>query len=64
MPLWSGNQHLRRDEENPTYGTAMVIRELFVLGETTLAAGGIARLLPPLNPGSKCGERAGGKANS
>ncbi|MCB1062804.1 MAG: squalene--hopene cyclase, partial [Verrucomicrobiae bacterium] len=24
VPLWFGNQHLRRDEENPTYGTSMV----------------------------------------
>jgi hypothetical protein len=33
VPLWSGNQHLRRDEENPTYGTAMETRALFDLGE-------------------------------
>ncbi|MCB1090183.1 MAG: squalene--hopene cyclase [Verrucomicrobiae bacterium] len=28
VPLWFGNQHLRRDEENPTYGTAMVVKAL------------------------------------
>ena len=28
IPLWFGNQHLRRDEENPTYGTAKVLLAL------------------------------------
>lgn len=28
VPLWFGNQHLRRDEENPTYGTAKVLMAL------------------------------------
>ena len=28
IPLWFGNQHRNRDEENPTYGTAMVCRAL------------------------------------
>lgn len=28
IPLWFGNQHLKRDEENPTYGTVMVCRAL------------------------------------
>jgi len=34
IPLWFGNQHLRRDEENPTYGTAMVCRALEVVPKT------------------------------
>ena len=28
VPLWFGNQHLKRDEENPTYGTAKVLMAL------------------------------------
>ena len=31
VPLWFGNQHLRRDEENPTYGTANVLLALETL---------------------------------
>lgn len=31
VPLWFGNQHLRRDEENPTYGTAKVLLALEAL---------------------------------
>lgn len=50
VPLWFGNQHLRRDEENPTYGTAMVVRALIDLGETDLAHGGLAWLLANQNP--------------
>ena len=33
VPLWFGNQHRHNDEENPTYGTAMVLRALDELGE-------------------------------
>lgn len=33
IPLWFGNQYRRRDEENPTYGTAMVIIALDELGD-------------------------------
>ncbi len=33
VPLWFGNQALKRDEENPTYGTAMVCRALLDLDE-------------------------------
>lgn len=32
VPLWFGNQELKRDEENPTYGTSMVCRALLDLG--------------------------------
>lgn len=31
IPLWFGNQYRYRDEENPTYGTAMVCRALEVI---------------------------------
>lgn len=31
LPLWFGNQYRRRDEANPTYGTAMVCRALELL---------------------------------
>lgn len=31
IPLWFGNQHRRRDEANPTYGTSMVCRALETL---------------------------------
>lgn len=34
IPLWFGNQHRGRDEENHTYGTAMVCRALEVMPET------------------------------
>ncbi|NNE91204.1 MAG: squalene--hopene cyclase [Verrucomicrobiales bacterium] len=34
-PLWFGNQHLKRDEENPTYGTSMVLRALHEVGTET-----------------------------
>jgi len=47
VPLWFGNQHLRRDEENPTYGTALVVKALLEREcpkSETLAAG-IAWLL-------------------
>lgn len=33
VPLWFGNQHRHNDEENPTYGTTMVLRALDELGE-------------------------------
>ena len=35
IPLWFGNQHLRRDEENPAYGTAMVCRALEFFSEAS-----------------------------
>lgn len=49
VPLWFGNQHLRRDEENPTYGTAMVAQALFALGDRDLHPRGIAWLLANQN---------------
>ena len=49
MPLWFGNQHLRRDEENPTYGTAMVVKALIELGEKKMAPLGIEWLLANQN---------------
>lgn len=65
VPLWFGNQHLRRDEENPTYGTAMVLRTLLDL-EGTLPAGvsrarrqGIGWLLASQNPDGGWGAGAG-----
>jgi len=33
VPLWFGNQHRLKDEENPTYGTAMVLKALDELGD-------------------------------
>ncbi len=40
-PLWFGNQHRFTDEENPTYGTAMVVRALEDLGRDDLATKGV-----------------------
>ena len=40
-PLWFGNQHLKRDEENPTYGTAMVLKALLEMDESELAEGAL-----------------------
>ncbi|MEX2579495.1 MAG: prenyltransferase/squalene oxidase repeat-containing protein [Verrucomicrobiales bacterium] len=44
VPLWFGNQHRSGDEENPTYGTAMVVRALDEIGEPELADAGAAWL--------------------
>lgn len=48
-PLWFGNQHRLVDEENPTYGTAMVVRALLEIGETELADGGVHWLVENQN---------------
>ncbi len=49
-PLWFGNQHLKRDEENPTYGTSMVLRALLAMGEQELAGDAIRWLKDNQNP--------------
>tara|TARA_R110000850_G_scaffold53002_7_gene127512 strand:- start:332 stop:2140 length:1809 start_codon:yes stop_codon:yes gene_type:complete len=36
-PLWFGNQHRHVDEENPTYGTSLVVRSLDDIGWGDLA---------------------------
>ncbi|MDF1826506.1 MAG: prenyltransferase/squalene oxidase repeat-containing protein [Verrucomicrobiales bacterium] len=48
-PLWFGNQYRLVDEENPTYGTAMVVRALDEIGESSLAQGGVRWLLEHQN---------------
>ncbi len=48
-PLWFGNQHRNADEENPTYGTAMVVRALDDIGYSSLADAGAAWLLAQQN---------------
>ena len=48
-PLWFGNQFRFVDEENPTYGTAMVVRALDEMGETGLAERGAAWLIANQN---------------
>lgn len=48
-PLWFGNQHRALDEQNLTYGTAMVIRALDDIGESYLADGGADWLLNEQN---------------
>ena len=49
-PLWFGNQHLKRDEENPTYGTAMVLKALLAMGESELSMDAIQWLQENQNP--------------
>lgn len=49
VPLWFGNQHRLRDEENPTYGTSMVIRALDELGSFPEADHGAKWLLESQN---------------
>lgn len=49
IPLWFGNQHRRADEENPTYGTAMVVRSLDETGHSFLADSGASWLLAQQN---------------
>jgi len=48
-PLWFGNQHRHADEENPTYGTAMIVTALSQLGQSDLVAGGFHWLLANQN---------------
>ncbi|MEM1441673.1 MAG: prenyltransferase/squalene oxidase repeat-containing protein, partial [Verrucomicrobiota bacterium] len=48
-PLWFGNQHRFSDEENPTYGTALVTRALDEIGESRLADRGASWLLSEQN---------------
>jgi len=45
VPLWFGNQYRRKDQENPTYGTAMVVRALDDIGLPELADSGVSWLL-------------------
>lgn len=49
FPLWFGNQFRTADEENPTYGTAMVVRALDETGEVDLADAGADWLLANQN---------------
>jgi squalene-hopene/tetraprenyl-beta-curcumene cyclase len=48
-PLWFGNQHRFVDEENPTYGTAAVVRALDEIGRASLADEGAAWLVSRQN---------------
>ncbi|MDF1656611.1 MAG: prenyltransferase/squalene oxidase repeat-containing protein [Verrucomicrobiales bacterium] len=48
-PLWFGNQYRIVDEENPTYGTAMVVRALDEIGEVGLADRGAGWLIANQN---------------
>ncbi len=48
-PLWFGNQYRYVDEENPTYGTAMVVRALDEIGERAMADTGAGWLLTQQN---------------
>lgn len=48
-PLWFGNQYRIVDEENPTYGTAMVVRALDEIGEVDLADRGAGWLIANQN---------------
>jgi squalene-hopene/tetraprenyl-beta-curcumene cyclase len=58
VPLWFGNQHLRRDEENPTYGTAHVVKALLER-DAPGAAAGIAWLLGNQNADGGWGAGSG-----
>ncbi len=49
IPLWFGNQYRRRDEENPTYGTAHVVRALDAVGPFPEADRGVQWLLSAQN---------------
>lgn len=49
VPLWFGNQHRCNDEENPTYGTAMVLRALDELGVYPEADQGVIWLMDHQN---------------
>lgn len=57
IPLWFGNQHRSADEENPTYGTAMVIRALDDGGYSKLADAGAAWLIAHQNSDGGWGSR-------
>lgn len=57
IPLWFGNQHRSADEENPTYGTAMVVRALDDIGRSTLAEDGAAWLIAQQNRDGGWGSR-------
>jgi squalene-hopene/tetraprenyl-beta-curcumene cyclase len=59
VPLWFGNQHRTSDEENPTYGTSMVVRAMEELGREDLAAGGVEWLCDQQNPDGGWGSGAG-----
>ncbi len=48
-PLWFGNQHRRVDEENPTYGTALVALSLVEIGRKDLAGEAMVWLLNQQN---------------
>lgn len=48
-PLWFGNQYRFVDEENPTYGTALVTKALDEIGESALAERGALWLLSHQN---------------
>ena len=48
-PLWFGNQHRHVDEENPTYGTALVVLSLVQIGRKDLAGEAVAWLLDQQN---------------
>lgn len=56
-PLWFGNQYRFVDEENPTYGTALVVRALDEIGEGELARSGVAWLLGQQNSDGGWGAR-------
>ena len=57
IPLWFGNQHRSADEENPTYGTAMVVRALDDIGYSALADAGAAWLIAQQNSDGGWGSR-------
>ena len=48
-PLWFGNQHRHVDEENPTYGTALVALSLVHIGRKDLACEAMAWLIQQQN---------------
>ena len=64
LPLWFGNEHAP-DDENPTYGTARVVRALTeVEGASTLVSGGVKFLLSIQNAdGGWSGKRNGPASN-
>jgi squalene-hopene/tetraprenyl-beta-curcumene cyclase len=48
-PLWFGNQYRHADEENPTYGTSMIVSALCQIGRSDLTGNGIQWLLANQN---------------
>lgn len=59
VPLWFGNQYRFKDEENPTYGTSMVVRALDGIGLPEMADRGATWLISNQNADGGWGSGSG-----